>query len=92
VARPLRLNRRNVPYSHGMALPVTCPRCGADLELGSITGQAIYLNWTPDGDKPGFVTVGKEHLATGSIATPPMLDAGRCPACGLGVFEVPSES
>ncbi len=64
-----------------------CPRCGAALETGHITGQAAYLNWTQEGDSVGITTLGKEHLATGSLVRPPMLAAGLCRDCGLGVFE-----
>jgi hypothetical protein len=56
------------------------------LERGSITGQMVFLNWTPEGRSPGHFSVGKEHLATGSMLRPPMLVAARCPACGLGLF------
>lgn len=69
-----------------MPLPTTCPRCNAELERGSIVGQAVYLNWIPHGDSVGWITPGKEHLATGSISRPPMLAAARCASCGLGVF------
>jgi hypothetical protein len=70
-----------------MTLPSTCPRCGDELEPGSITGQAAYLNWTPLGRAPGAFAVGKDHLAKGSARRPPMLPAARCKSCGLGVFE-----
>ncbi|TQN44157.1 hypothetical protein FHU33_3648 [Blastococcus colisei] len=35
----------------------------------------------------GPVTLGKQHLATGSLFRPPMLPAARCSSCSLGVFE-----
>jgi hypothetical protein len=57
------------------------------MERGSVTGQMGSLTWTPGGDKPGHLTVGKRHLAKGSLARPPMLAAGRCAACGIGIFE-----
>lgn len=71
-----------------MTLPESCPRCGAPtLEPGHITGQMAYLNWIRIGESPGPLTIGKEHLATGSLTKPPMLAAVRCGSCGLGMFE-----
>ena len=69
-----------------MTLPDACPRCGSAMERGHITGQMRYLNWTPKGTRPGVVTLGKEHLAVGSLTRPPMLPAARCGSCGLGLF------
>ncbi len=65
-----------------------CPRCGGALELGHIAGQLVYLNWIADGEPVGITTLGKEHLATGSLVRPPMLASGLCRDCGLGVFEL----
>ena len=69
-----------------MSLPTTCPRCNAELERGSITGQGVYINWIPQGDSVGWITLGKEHLATGSLSRPPTLSGARCTSCGLGIF------
>lgn len=70
-----------------MPLPTTCPRCDAALARGHIAGQMVHLNWIAAGDSVGLTTLGKQHLATGSLFRPPMLSAARCRACGLGVFE-----
>lgn len=70
-----------------MPLPDACPRCGAELEHGHIVGQSIYLTWLPEGESVGWITLGKEHVATGSLLRPPMLRAARCTSCDLGVFE-----
>lgn len=70
-----------------MPLPPTCPRCDGVLEPGRIAGQAVHLNWIPEGGSVGWTTLGKEHLATGTFVRPPMLAAARCTSCGLGVFE-----
>jgi len=70
-----------------MALPTTCPRCGADLEIGSIAGQLVYLNWIPGGGSAGWSTLGKEQLAIGSLVRGPTLQAARCTSCRLGAFE-----
>ena len=70
-----------------MSLPENCPRCEGALSRGHITGQAKYLNWIPEGESVGLITLGKEHLATGSLFRPPMLLAVRCESCGLGLFE-----
>jgi hypothetical protein len=69
------------------SLPDRCPRCDGVLERGRLSGQAVYLTWVPEGHSVGVLTIGKEHLATGSLFRPPMLAAARCRACGLGVFE-----
>lgn len=74
-----------------MPLPSTCPRCEAALEQGYVTGQMMYLNWTPEGESVGVLTFGKEHLVVGSPFRPPMLPTARCRSCGLGVFEAGRE-
>lgn len=63
-----------------------CPRCEAPLERGRIVGQMMFLNWIPEGESAGVITLGKEHLATGSFVHPPAISAARCRSCGLGVF------
>ncbi|SFF29064.1 PF20097 family protein [Blastococcus tunisiensis] len=70
-----------------MTLPTTCPRCGGAVRRGDVAGQGVYLNWIPEGESVGWTTLGKEHLATGSVVRPPLLPAVRCGTCGLGVFE-----
>lgn len=70
-----------------MPLPNSCPRCDSPLEGGYLVGQMVYLNWIPAGEPVGWLTVGKEHLATGSFLHPPKLAAVRCQTCGFGVFE-----
>ena len=69
-----------------MPFPITCPQRNAELEQGSITGQGVYLNWIPQGAAVGWISLGKEHLASGSVLSPPMLAAARCESCGLGVL------
>jgi len=63
-----------------------CLRCGAELELGAIVGQQLYLNWEPEGDASGPTMHGKAHLAQGSMRKGPRLEAARCSSCGLGYF------
>jgi len=67
----------------------SCLRCGADLELGAIVGQQLYLNWVPEGDTGGATMHGNVHLAEGSMRKGPRLEAARCPSCGLGYFGGP---
>lgn len=73
-----------------MPVPDHCPGCEAALDRGHLTGQAVYLNWIPEGESVGMLAIGKEHLATGSLFRPPMLRAARCGSCGLGIFEAGS--
>jgi DNA-directed RNA polymerase subunit RPC12/RpoP len=65
----------------------SCLRCGAELELGAIIGQQLYLNWQPIDAEGGLTMHGKEHLAKGSARKGPRLNAARCPSCGLGYFQ-----
>lgn len=43
-----------------MPLPTTCPRCNTGLRRGSIVGQAVYLNWVPEGASVGWITLGSD--------------------------------
>ncbi len=70
-----------------MGLPERCPRCEGDLEAGRVVGQGVYLNWIPEGERVGWITIGKEHVATGSLVRGPELSSMRCRGCGLGRFQ-----
>ena len=65
----------------------SCLRCGAELQLGIIVGQQLYLNWEPNSADGGMTMHGKEHLAKGSVRKGPRLNAARCTQCGLGYFQ-----
>lgn len=36
-----------------------CPQRGRGLESGRVVGQGMYLNWSPEGERLGWVTIGK---------------------------------
>ena len=71
-----------------MGLPERCPRCDGGMEAGRVVGQGVCLNWIPESESVGWVTVGgKEHVATGSLVRGPQLASVRCRGCGLGLFQ-----
>lgn len=70
-----------------VGLPERCPQCGGGVESGRVVGQGMYLNWIPEGERVGWVTIGKEHVATGSLVRGPELPSVRCRSCGLGFFQ-----
>lgn len=70
-----------------MGLPERCPQCGGGLESGRVDGQGVYLNWIPERERAGGVTIGKEHVATGSLVRGPELTSVRCRGCRLGFFQ-----
>jgi hypothetical protein len=61
-----------------------CPFCSGPLEQGFVTARIGRIRWV--NKPPGLLRyIGGASLATNWFV-PPLLEAARCAACGVGLF------
>jgi hypothetical protein len=66
-----------------------CPFCRGPLEQGFVTARIGRIRWVSK--PPGLVRyIGGASLATNWFV-PPLLEAARCAACGVGLFGYDTE-